>query len=152
MSFLLRRILFVKESQLKTLKIFFSSNPIDFPDMGPPIPEYKKRYGEADDVLRSRLLYQSRKRGMSENGLLLSTFASSYLNRFTRKQLEEFDKIINQPSNDWDIFYWILGKKETPDEYNSEVMDLLKSFSRNQDMEARYRQPDLIFETRNNEK
>lgn len=38
-----------------------------------------------------RLVYQSRKRGMLENGLLLSTFAAKYLNKFDEKQLDEYD-------------------------------------------------------------
>ncbi len=40
-------------------------------DTEPPIPEYKPRAGETVEVQRARLLYQSRKRGMLENGLLL---------------------------------------------------------------------------------
>ena len=37
----------------------------------PPIPEYRPREGEPEGVKRARLLFQSRKRGMLENGLLL---------------------------------------------------------------------------------
>lgn len=37
----------------------------------PPIPEYRARQDEPVDVKRARLLFQSRKRGMLENGLLL---------------------------------------------------------------------------------
>lgn len=35
------------------------------------IPVYRARENEPVEVLRARLLYQSRKRGMLENGLLL---------------------------------------------------------------------------------
>jgi hypothetical protein len=35
-------------------------NIIDRPDMGPPIPPYKRRQGEIIDVKKARLLYQSR--------------------------------------------------------------------------------------------
>ena len=35
------------------------------------IPKYRARDNETTEVLRARLLYQSRKRGMLENGLLL---------------------------------------------------------------------------------
>ena len=35
------------------------------------IPVYRARENESTEVLRARLLYQSRKRGMLENGLLL---------------------------------------------------------------------------------
>lgn len=39
-----------------------------------------------------RLLYQSRKRGMLENDLLLSTFAAVYLEKFTDRQIEQYDR------------------------------------------------------------
>lgn len=39
-----------------------------------------------------RLIYQSRKRGMLENGLLLSTFAAKFLGQMSDKQLQEYDK------------------------------------------------------------
>ncbi|XP_066932126.1 succinate dehydrogenase assembly factor 2-B, mitochondrial-like [Clytia hemisphaerica] len=111
--------------------------------MGPPIPEYKKKAGEDTEVKRSRLLYQSRKRGMSENGLLLSNFASRYLKTFDSQQLDEFDNLINKPSNDWDLFYWMLEKDVTPKEYDTPIMDMLKKYCKNEEMEARYQQPDL---------
>ena len=49
-------------------------------DLEPPIPDYKPRSGENIAVLKARLLYQSRKRGMLENGLLLR-----YLNNRHRR-------------------------------------------------------------------
>lgn len=86
--------------------------------------------------------YQSRKRGMLENDLLLSTFAKKYLDNFTEDQTMMYDRLINSPSNDWDIFYWVVGKKPTPEEFNNEVMDLLKKHAKNEDKILR-RFPDL---------
>lgn len=80
---------------------------------------------------------------MLENGLLLSTFANKYLKTFDAKSLELYDKLINQPSNDWDIYYWMTDNQPTPDEYNNHVMDLLKEHTRNDNMDVRIRQPDL---------
>lgn len=37
----------------------------------PPIPTHKERHGESPDVLKARLVYQSRKRGTLENGIIL---------------------------------------------------------------------------------
>lgn len=91
----------------------------------------------------SRLLYQSRKRGMLENGLLLSTFAARYLQNFDAQQVKLYDELINQPTNDWDIFYWATKVKPTPDEYNNEIMDLLKKHVGNEKREQRLRQPGL---------
>ena len=89
------------------------------------------------------MTYQSRKRGMLENGILLSTFANKYLNTFDDKQLRLYDQLINLPSNDWDIFYWATGVKPTPPEFDNEVMDLLKNHIKNEDRQARIMQPDL---------
>ena len=120
-----------------------SDKIMDFPDMGPTIPDYPERPDEAIEIRRSRLLYQSRKRGMLENGLLLSNFAAKYLKSFNEQQLSEFDVLINKPTNDWDLYYWILGKVDTPDEYDTSVMSLLKEYCQNKEMEIRNQQPDL---------
>lgn len=47
---------------------------------------------------------QSRKRGILESDLLLSTFADAYLGKMTAPQLEEYDSFLDE--NDWDIYYW----------------------------------------------
>ncbi|KAI9826664.1 MAG: hypothetical protein M1819_007298 [Sarea resinae] len=63
-----------------------------------------KRTGEDVNTTRARLLYQSRKRGILESDLLLSTFADINLPHMTPKQLEQYDRFLDE--NDWDIFYW----------------------------------------------
>lgn len=109
----------------------------------PSIPKYIEREGENAELKRARLVYQSRKRGMLENGLLLSTFAKKYLSGFNDAQLQLYDRLINLPSNDWDIFYWAVGVKPTPPEFDNEVMDLFKKHVKNENREARLTQPDL---------
>jgi len=63
-----------------------------------------RRQGEDTITMRARLLYQSRKRGILESDLLLSTFASSHLAGMTPSQLQEYDRFLDE--NDWDIYYW----------------------------------------------
>jgi len=109
----------------------------------PSIPSSLRQRLESIDTKRKRLLYQSRKRGILENDLILGTFAAKYLNQFSDKQLEMYDKIINMPSNDWELYYWFVGRKEVPEEIRNEVMDLLIEFARNRDKESRLRQPDV---------
>jgi Uncharacterized conserved protein len=93
--------------------------------------------------LYCRLLYQSRKRGMLENDLLLASFAARYLENMTAEQVRLYDRLINLPSNDWDIFNWATGVKPTPAEFDNEVMQLLKEHVQNKNRESRIRQPDL---------
>lgn len=116
---------------------------IDMPDKSVPIPKYQQKFNETEDIKKARLLYQSRKRGMLENGLLLSTFAARYLNKFNGKQLDLYDNLINQPTNDWDIYYYATNVKETPAEYDNEIMDMLKKHASNDNKEQRIRQPGL---------
>ncbi|GAV05536.1 hypothetical protein RvY_15654 [Ramazzottius varieornatus] len=109
----------------------------------PPLPPYIPRENEPLDVKISRLYYQSRKRGMLENGLLLSTFADEYLEKLTPEQLSVYDLLINLPSNDWDIYYWISGVKPVPEEFQTDVMAMLQDFVQNRGKHSRIRQPDL---------
>ncbi|XP_033216330.1 succinate dehydrogenase assembly factor 2, mitochondrial-like [Belonocnema kinseyi] len=119
-------------------------DPIFHPEGREPfIPPYVERVGENMTLKKARLVYQSRKRGMLENGLLLSTFAKKYLDSFDESQLKLYDRLINLPSNDWDIFHWATNVKPTPSEFDNEIMDLLKKHIENEDRHARIMQPDL---------
>ncbi|XP_073430008.1 succinate dehydrogenase assembly factor 2, mitochondrial isoform X1 [Dendrobates tinctorius] len=109
------------------------------------LPVWKERKNESAEIKRARLLYESRKRGMLENCILLSLFAKKYLNTMTEAQMSHYDRLINEPSNDWDIYYWATGAQDPPEDFNNEVMHLLKEFAKNRDMEQRLRQPDLEY-------
>ncbi len=109
----------------------------------PWIPPYVERVDETLLEKRSRLQYQSRKRGMLENGLLLGSFASKHLPSMTPEQLSLYDRLINLPSNDWEIYYWATGTRPTPEEFDNEVMTMLKEHTKNKDREQRLSLPDL---------
>jgi succinate dehydrogenase assembly factor 2 len=108
------------------------------------LPIWTQPENESIEIKRRRLLYQSRKRGMLENDLLLSHFASNYLSKMNANDLDLYDKLINTPSNDWDLYYMATGKIDTPEEYQHHVMDLLKEYVKNEQKQKRIRQPDLI--------
>ncbi|XP_069595499.1 succinate dehydrogenase assembly factor 2, mitochondrial [Ranitomeya imitator] len=109
------------------------------------LPVWKERKNESTEIKRARLLYESRKRGMLENCILLSLFAKKYLNTMTEAQMSQYDRLINEPSNDWDIYYWATGAQDPPEDFNNEIMHLLKEFAKNRNMEQRLRQPDLEY-------
>ena len=44
-----------------------------------------------------------------------------------------YDRLINLLSNDWDIYNWAIGHKETLEEFVNHVMDLLRQHARNED-------------------
>lgn len=45
---------------------------------------------------------------------LSSLFAKENLNRMSEQQLNLYDRLINEPSNDWDIYYWATGTVQPP--------------------------------------
>lgn len=126
-----------------------SGTPTDWPilanaayEVEIPLPEIKKRVEDVHTT-RARLLYQSRKRGMAENDILIGTFAKRYLPDFNLHQLKLYDDIINKPSNDWDLYYWMTGASVVPIEFQNEVMDLMVEHAKNTKMEVRLTQPPL---------
>lgn len=65
--------------------------------------------------MRARLVYQSRKRGILETDLLLSTFIDSgKLKSMTREEMQEYDRLLTLP--DWTIYYYAIGKKQPPED------------------------------------
>ncbi|KAL7267799.1 Succinate dehydrogenase assembly factor 2 mitochondrial [Rhizina undulata] len=62
-----------------------------------------RRMGEDVDTMQAHLLHQSRKRGMPEPDLFLSTFADINLSNMTPEQLYAYDQFLDE--NDWDIYY-----------------------------------------------
>lgn len=104
----------------------------------------KERHGEDVHTLRSRLVYQSRKRGILETDLLLSGFAAKYLNKLSVQELKEYDALLDEL--DWDIYYWAtknLDMKPIPERWQkSKIMSLLQDFASNKDKEIR-RMPNL---------
>ena len=79
--------------------------------------------------------------------LFSSTFASLKLHTLDEKLIDQYDKVINKPSNDWELFYWMTEKKPTPQEYDNEIMDMLKYHAKNEKMEMRLHQPALDEKT-----
>ncbi|OJD31740.1 tpr repeat protein [Diplodia corticola] len=63
-----------------------------------------QRVGEDANTMRARLIYQSRKRGILESDLLLSTFADANLGSMSAQELQQYDRFLDE--NDWDIYYW----------------------------------------------
>lgn len=106
-----------------------------------PPPERLPRPGEAVETMRARLVYQSRKRGTLESDLLLSTFAKEQLGAMPEAELNEFDRLMDEP--DWDIYYWATGKRTPPERWaNSALLEKLRIHAKNEGKAVR-RMPDL---------
>merc|ERR1712002_1361185 len=79
-----------------------------------------QRMKEENEVAkRKRLAWQSRKRGITECDLILSTFSEKYLPDMTMDQMLAYDRIINSTTYDptiteWDLYYWFTEAREYP--------------------------------------
>lgn len=75
----------------------------------------------------------------------------------TKEQLETYDHLINTAECDWDLFYWSVGKthsgiqsvyylsgeKEPPEEYKSDILEMLQHHAKNYGRDLRNQQPDI---------
>lgn len=79
------------------------------------------------NLMRSRLIYQSRKRGILENCIIFTTFADKYIKTFDNVQLQKYDALINSKFDEWDLYAWAIGSKPVPQEFDHDIMNLLKN-------------------------
>ncbi|KAL7079638.1 hypothetical protein ACQ4LE_001287 [Meloidogyne hapla] len=79
---------------------------------------FYKRFVSKNSIesLRSRLFYQSKKRGILENDILIGKFAEENLSKMDINDLINYDAIINGDYMEWDLYYYLTGRKEAPNE------------------------------------
>ena len=65
-----------------------------------------------------------------------------FFEEMDEEKLCYYDRLINLPSNDWEIYAWAVGQKDTP---TLIVMDMLKQHAKNENIESRIVLPELIF-------
>merc|ERR1712242_22356 len=101
--------------------------------------------GEEREIKAKRLLWQSRKRGISENDLLLSTWFREHEPSLSSEELDTYSNLINSDVNEWDLFYWISKTKPVPEEYDTSVMHSLQKHCANEKREERFQQPAKVI-------
>uniref|UniRef100_A0A1I7ZUQ6 Succinate dehydrogenase assembly factor 2, mitochondrial n=1 Tax=Steinernema glaseri TaxID=37863 RepID=A0A1I7ZUQ6_9BILA len=85
---------------------------------------------EGIEKQRARLLYQSKKRGILENDILIGGFAEQNLKTLSQEQLDRYDAIINGEHMEWDLFYYVSGKKPAPKNLQEcEVFQLITQYA-----------------------
>ena len=78
------------------------------------------------DLLRKKILYRSKYRGIKEMEQLLNSFVKKHINDFSIVELEQLDDLLN--FDDSSIFKWYLNKKVEIKIPNNKVSKLLKNF------------------------
>jgi succinate dehydrogenase assembly factor 2 len=105
------------------------------------IPKPVRPADEPIETKRARLIWMSRKRGILETDLLLSTFAKLHLGKMDRLALEQYDELLEE--NDWDIYYWATGARTPPPEVSKMAFwNELVEHSKNKNKEI-LRMPEL---------
>lgn len=92
-------------------------------------PKRSPKQNEDTKTLRARLLYQSKKRGILENDILIGDFADENLEKMSHEELVAYDRLINSEHMEWDLYYYMSGKKEPPSDVAScPVFQKLKKY------------------------
>ncbi len=78
------------------------------------------------DPRRRKILFRAWHRGMRETDLLMGGFADVKLAGLSDSDLDDFELLMEAP--DRDIFKWLTGEGEVPDNYNTPVFRALREF------------------------
>lgn len=84
---------------------------------------------ETDEMMMRRLIYRASYTGMKETDLLLGQFAKTHLAQLSRKDLEDFEALLD--AGDPSIFAWVRGDEPVPEAYDNHVFALIKDFKVN---------------------
>lgn len=75
---------------------------------------------------RKRLLHRARYRGFKEADLLIGGFAESALAAMGSSELDDFETLLAK--NDHDIYAWIVGAAEPPDDVDRALIRRMRAF------------------------
>lgn len=78
------------------------------------------------DPRRKKMLFRAWHRGIKEMDIVLGTFADAHLPDLNDEELDTFENLMDVP--DRDLFKWISGEAETPDNYRSALLDRIVAF------------------------
>jgi antitoxin CptB len=75
---------------------------------------------------RKRLKYRSSYTGTKETDVLLGAFAARHLETLDERQLGEYERLLE--IDDPRLYIWISGREDAPEEYDTDVLRLIKDF------------------------
>ena len=81
---------------------------------------------ETHEIRIKRLRMRSWRRGTKEMDLILGGFADADLAGLDDAAMETYEALLEE--NDWDLYYWVTGAREVPDEYRA-MIDRLRRHS-----------------------
>ncbi len=81
---------------------------------------------ESHEKRLKRLRYRSHYTGTKETDIILGGFAEMHLDALTPEQLDRFEALVATPEPD--VYMWISGRMPVPDEFDNDIMAMLKNF------------------------
>jgi antitoxin CptB len=81
------------------------------------------------ETRRQKLRFRAQRRGFKEADLMFGAFADAHLDRLDAAQLDRFEALLGVP--DWQVFDWVTGACDPPNEFNTDVFHLLKDYRNN---------------------
>ena len=81
------------------------------------------------ETYKKKIIFKASHRGSKEMDILLGNFIKKYIELFNENELGLFNDILE--CDDDDIYQWIIGKKEIPNQYSNRVLSLLINNTKN---------------------
>tara|TARA_Y100000768_G_C23773742_1_gene584572 strand:- start:430 stop:687 length:258 start_codon:yes stop_codon:yes gene_type:complete len=81
------------------------------------------------ETYKKKIIFKASHRGSKEMDILLGNFIKKYIELFNENELGLFNDILE--CDDDDIYQWIIGKKEIPNQYSNRVFSLLINNTKN---------------------
>lgn len=79
-----------------------------------------------DEDRRKKLKFRAWRRGFREMDLLMGSFADIAIESMDTAGLDEFERLLGVP--DWEVYAWLIGQKDVPDNHRGPVLDQLIAF------------------------
>jgi antitoxin CptB len=82
---------------------------------------------QAHEIRIKQLRFRAWRRGFREHDFIMGTYADNQLASQDARGLNAFEDLLEQA--DWDVYGWITGQIPTPPQFESPVMEALRSLS-----------------------
>jgi antitoxin CptB len=79
-----------------------------------------------DEARLKRLKFRAWHRGFVEADLILGPFVDTHAAKLTPLQLDTLEILLEEP--DHDLYAWIIGRAPVPERFDTDVMELIRSF------------------------
>ena len=81
------------------------------------------------ETYKKKIIFKASHRGSKEMDILLGNFINKYIELFNENELSLFNAILE--CDDDDIYQWIIGKKEIPNQHSNRGFSLLINNTKN---------------------